>query len=140
MTEAANEKPDRKSKNENVVSMGLKDSLITAGFFSIFALLVYGVGRFSWWVGLALYVLFIVYAISKFLTNGLAFAIGLLMMWVFYAAVRKWGVRPARFDDAAESMTKLVWVCLPMGIVAIYLLVLTGGLLWFFIAGLSESW
>ena len=103
----------------------LKNSLLVAAIHSFFAFAIFVVGRFSWWLGLIFFVIFVINILGRLVFVGILFVIEALVIRIALRFIRVRGLNPARFEQTLERATGLFWTNVQMGSLEIYLLAIT---------------
>jgi hypothetical protein len=104
----------------------IKNLLFTALCFSVFALIIFGIGQFSWWIALALNLIFAICVLFRLLLTGSVLLIGGLITRLIYRFINARGLNPKKFDETYEltRYAVLTSIVLP-AVEVIYLLFIT---------------
>jgi hypothetical protein len=121
-------KPTRVKKEEQQqgdLTEAVKNSVFVVLTYSVAALTIFAIGRFSWWLGLVLFAVFTSYILGRLVTLGIIVVYEGLIMRVVFRLFRTRGVDPAKFDQIVERATDVFWTNVLLGSIEVYLLILT---------------
>ncbi|CAN5437576.1 hypothetical protein BH10ACI2_BH10ACI2_01730 [soil metagenome] len=116
-------------------SLLLKDHLISALYYSIFAIAVYFAGRFSWWFGFVLFVVFIFYILTHVILHGFVIFIQVFVAFLMAKVIRTRGMKLDRVDELKQPLGALLKTNVLSAVLSIYVILLTVALAGFFSFG-----
>ncbi|MEJ7849546.1 MAG: hypothetical protein WKF92_15800 [Pyrinomonadaceae bacterium] len=112
----------------------LRSSLFTALTSSVLALGIYAVSRLSWWTGLALFSVFAMMVLIRFIFTGITLIIMMVVAILTFSYTRRYGLNPGKIEKLQNDTQRVAWLTILMGLTEIYLLLvmsLLGGFLIF---------
>ena len=112
----------------------LRHSLLVVLLYTFLAVIIFVVGKFVWWFGFALFLIFAANTLSRLVFVGGIFVLVGFVIRIAVRFVRFRGLDPARFDEMLHLSKKLFWTNVLLGSVELYFVVMTTAL------GVSFFW
>jgi len=116
---------DSGQPNERGFSESLRHSIWAAAICSLLALLIFGVGKFAWWVGIVLFAIFVFYILNRLAMAGFLLIVECIVAVIMAGFIRARGLSPASFDGMVEKTTDLLWLNILIAALETYLVVIT---------------
>jgi len=83
----------------------LKDSILQSFALSIVALIIFVVGKFFWWLGFILFLVFSIYLLIGFLVAGLVF---LFLAWIFRLISSHISIRGLKLEKIDDEFQRII--------------------------------